>query len=44
MNEIWYFDTRTTNNLRNHKDWLQKYKPIDPPIIVRYHNNATKQA
>ena len=44
MNDIWYFHIGATNNLTNHKDWLQKYKPIDPPIIVRYHNNATKQA
>jgi hypothetical protein len=40
--DTWYFDTCATNHLTHRKDWLQRFEPLQPPILVRFGNNGTK--
>ena len=42
--DTWYFDTGATNHLTHRKDWLQRFEPLRPPILVRFGNNGTKPA
>ena len=40
----WYLDTEVTHRLTHRSDCLQRYKPLQNSIIVRFGNNGVKQA